>query len=406
MLPYIEKSVSKIVALIIAVFAGIGMVSCEVPTTGPIADANPSETYAVRMAESIMNRSPSGYGSWNYETATVLRGFEELYKASGDERFYNYVKATVDRSVNSNGSISPYAMHEYNLDQIKEGSLVLYLYDITGDEQYRIAADTLNKQLEQQPTTSEGGYWHKNKYPGQMWLDGLYMAEPFNAQYGAMFNQPEHFDDAVLQLTVIEKHARDSSTGLLYHGWDESGNAAWANSQGTSPIFWARALGWYAMALVDVLDFLPEQNSEQRSILIAILNRLAVAVEDVQEPESGVWWQVIDRAGANGNWRESSASAMFVYALAKGVRKGYLDDRFSEVAQRGWDGILKTFVTQDRNGDLSLNRTCEGTGVGSSYNFYIGRRALINDPKGLGPFLLAAVEMEFYGLPENSPVTE
>lgn len=356
---------------------------------------NPTDDmYTVRMAESIMGRNPSSYGSWNYETGTVLRGFEELYKVSGDERFFNYVKNTVDAAINSNGTISYYTMSEYNLDQIKEGSLALYLYEETGDERYRIAADTLNRQLANHPTTREGGYWHKNKYPYQMWLDGLYMAEPFNAHYGAMFDQPGHFDDVVLQLTLMETHARDSVTGLLYHGWDESGRASWADAQGRSPIFWGRALGWYAMALVDVLDFIPEQNSEQRSIVIAILNRLAVAISRVQEPDTGVWWQVIDRAGDNGNWRESSSSAMFVYALAKGVRKGYLDESFSSVAQKGWKGILNTFLTEDRRGNLNLTGTCEGTGVGGSYAFYIGRNALNNDPKGLGPFLLAGVEIE------------
>lgn len=342
-----------------------------------------------------MDRNPSTYGSWNYETATVLRGLEELYKASDDVRFYNYLKATVDRSITSSGVINPYSMSEYNLDQIKEGSLALYLYEMTGDDRYRTAANTLNRQLAQQPTTREGGYWHKNKYPYQMWLDGLYMAEPFNAQYGAMFNQPDHFEDVVLQLTLIETHVRDANTGLLFHAWDESGNANWADSQGVSPIFWGRAIGWYAMALVDVLDFIPDQNSAQRYEVTAILNRLATAISNVQEPDTGVWWQVIDRANASGNWRESSCTAMFVYTLAKGVRKGYLDDRFLTVAQKGWDGILNTFVTEDRYGNLSLTSTCEGTGVGSSYSYYTGRRALTNDPKGLGPFVLAGVEMEF-----------
>lgn len=374
---------------------GSGSGGCGSNSSGGSSGSDTTVTYAVRMAESIMNRNPSAYGSWNYETATVLRGFEHLYKASDDVRFYEYIKDTVDLAIRSDGAINSYNMSEYNLDQIKEGSLALYLYAVTGDDHYRIAADTLNKQLAQQPTTSEGGYWHKNKYSNQMWLDGLYMAQPFNAQYGAMFDQPEHFKDVVLQLRLMESHARDSITGLLYHGWDESGKADWSGTQGTSPIFWSRALGWYAMALVDVLDFLPDQNSEQRSTVIAILNRLATAISKVQEANTGVWWQVIDRAGADGNWQESSSTAMFVYALAKGVRKGYLDASFSAVARKGWDGLLNTFITEDKNSYLNLTGTCEGTGVGSSYDFYIGRRERTNDPKGLGPFLLASVEIEY-----------
>jgi len=353
-----------------------------------------TDTYAIRMAESIMNRNSGVYGSWNYETATVLRGFEELYRVTGDDRFYNYIKSTVDNVVSSSGSINRYSMSEYNLDQVKEGSTVLYLYSVTGDQRYRSAAQTLMQQLNNQPRTNDGGNWHKNKYPNQMWLDGLYMAQPFNANYGFVFNQSANFDDVVLQLTLMEDHARDSNSGLLYHGWDESRSASWANpSTGTSPVFWARSLGWYAMALVDVLDFIPKQNIAQRDTILAILNRLVPAVADVQDQASGVWWQVPDKGGQSGNWLESSSTAMFVYAIFKAVRNNYIDASYLSVAENGWNGLLNEFVTTSGS-NLNLTDTCEGTGVGGSYSFYIGRAKKTNDPKGLGPFLLAAVEVE------------
>ncbi len=362
-----------------------------------------AQDYGVKMADSIMERNPNTYRSWDYETGTVLRGFELLYKASGDEKYLNYIRASVESQVSANGVISGYSMSDYNVDEVKEGSLVLYLYELTGDERYRAAAASLMQQLDRQPQTSEGGNWHKNKYPDQMWLDGLYMAQPFNAHYGALFDRPDNIDDVVLQLRLMEDHARDPQTGLLYHGWDESRNASWANAQGQSPEFWGRSLGWYAMALVDVLDYIPDSYSAQRTEIVAILQRLAEAMVKVQDPSTGVWWQVPDKAGQSGNWIESSVTAMMSYSLAKAARLGYIDASYADSAKKAWNGLVSEFVTQDWNGTLSLTATCEGTGVGSSYSFYIGRARRSNDPKGLGPFLMAAAEIEFQGSPSPKP---
>jgi unsaturated rhamnogalacturonyl hydrolase len=360
-----------------------------------------SSSYGIRMAESVMLRHPNSYGSWHYETGTVLRGFEMLYKATGDKRYFNYIKSTVDSAISADGSIATYDMLEYNLDLIKEGSLALYLYAKTGDSRYAVAAKTLMTQLKQQPRTSDGGNWHKLKYPTQMWLDGLYMAQPFNVQYGVMFNAPENLKDAVLQFTLMEHHARDRITGLLYHGWDESGVSSWADPvTGTSPEFWGRSLGWYAMALVDVLDFIPRKNYRQRAKVLAILKRLAVAITSVQDSTSNVWWQVINKAGQSGNWQESSVTAMVVYSLAKAIRLGYLKKKkYLAVVKSAWAGLVSEFITENSDGTINLIETCEATGVGPSYDFYIGRRRMVNDPKGVGPFIMAAVEMEL--LPDS-----
>lgn len=201
----------------------------------------------------------------------------------------------------------------------------------------------------------------------------------------------------------MEDHARDSNSGLLYHGWDESRNASWANpSTGTSPEFWARSLGWYMMALVDVLDFIPQENTAQRDTILAILNRLVSAVSDVQDQVSGVWWQVPDKGGQSGNWQESSSTAMFVYAIAKAVRHNYIDPGYLSTVEKGWNGLINEFVTTSGS-NLNLIDTCEGTGVGGSYSFYIGRAKKTNDPKGLGPFLMAAVEVELSDADINRP---
>ena len=231
-----------------------------------------------------------------------------------------------------------------------------------------------------------------------MWLDGLYMVEPFYAEYSALFKE-DNWDDITNQFVWMEKHARDEKTGLLHHGWDESKQQKWADPQtGKSPNFWDRAMGWYITALVDVLDYYPK-NNPRRAELIAILQRTAEAVVKVQDTE-GVWWQVMNRAGDKGNFQEASGSCMFVYALAKGVRKGYLDKKFTANIEKGYAGILKKFITENPDGSVNLEKTVRVSGLGGkpyrdgSYDYYISETFRQNDLKGVGPFIMASVEME------------
>ena len=233
-----------------------------------------------------------------------------------------------------------------------------------------------------------------------MWLDGLYMGEPFYAEYAATFHENAAFDDIAKQFILMENHARDPKTGLLYHGWDESRKQRWADPKtGQSPNFWGRAVGWYAMALVDTLDYFPKDHP-RRDALLTILKRLAVAIEKYQEPKSGVWYQVLDKANAPGNYLEASASCMFVYALAKGVRHGYLPASYFKVAQKGYQGILAQFIATEANGQVNLQKICSVAGLGGnpyrdgSYQYYISEKVVTNDPKGVGAFLLASNEME------------
>ncbi len=355
--------------------------------------------WSVRMAESIMARQPNGCGDWDYVTGTVLKGFEELWRKTGDQRYFDYIKMTVDGVVNEDGTIDDYKQEEYNIDEINEGRMLLFLYKETGAEKYRKASELLRSQLANHPRTSEGGFWHKQKYPYQMWLDGLYMGSPFYAEYVKAFNQPENFDDVVMQFVLMEARARDSATGLLYHAWDEKKEQVWADSlTGRSKIFWGRAMGWYAMALVDVLDYLPADHPG-RNALIAILQRLAEAVAKVQDDSTGVWWQVVDQPGREGNYLEASASCMFAYALAKGARLGYLDNSYKAVAEKGYQGILKTFVSENADGTINLNQICKSAGLGygrdGSYEYYVYQEPRVaNDGKGLGPFIVASLEIE------------
>jgi len=363
------------------------------------ASAYTPATWGEKMAASIMKRNPVVYDEWDYVTGTVLKGFEELWRETGDPRYFAYIKTTVDSVVSPYGLIDDYKPAEFNIDEVRQGTVLLFLARETGDLRYKVATDQLRQQLRDQPRTKSGGFWHKQRYPWQMWLDGLYMGSPFYAEYAARYNEPGAFDDIVHQFTLIERMARDPRTGLLYHGWDESREQSWADpGTGCSANFWGRGLGWYAMALVDVLDYLPAGHAGRDS-LVQILNRLAPAIAGAQDPATGLWWQVLDQGGREGNYLESSASAMFVYALAKGVRLGYLNPSWRTAAEKGWNGMINHFIKHNPDGTISLTNVCVTAGLGygrdGSYDYYVHQTEIRNDDgKGLGPFLLAGVEME------------
>jgi unsaturated rhamnogalacturonyl hydrolase len=343
--------------------------------------------------------TPGRPARWTYEQGVVLRGMEEIWKQTHDRRYYDYIQQTMDRYVTDDGTIRTYKMEEYQLDNILLGRMLLFLYKETKQEKYRKAADLLREQLRKQPRTSEGGFWHKQIYPSQMWLDGLYMAGPFYAEYARIFHEDADFDDIAKQFILSERHTRDPKTGLLYHGWDESRKQRWADTAtGHSPNFWGRAMGWYAMALVDTLDYFP-QNHPQRSALIAILKRLAAATAKYQDERTGLWYQVVDRAGAKGNYFESSAAAMFVYALAKGVHQNYLPGSYSRVAEKGYRGMVDQFIQTRPDGLVDFKGTVSVGGLGGnpyrdgSYEYYLSEKVVTNDPKGVGALLLATTEM-------------
>ncbi len=309
-------------------------------------------------------------------------------------------KRNIDEFVQPDGSIRTYRLEEYNLDQIREGKLLFCLYETTGDERYKKAAYLLREQLRGQPRTKSGGFWHKKIYPHQMWLDGIYMASPFYAEFARRFGEPEGFDDIALQIIVIEERTRDPNTGLLYHAWDESRSQKWADPEtGCSPHFWGRAMGWYAMAIPDVLDNMPV-NHPQRDRLVTIFRETIDALVRVQDPASGVWFQVLDQAGTPGNYLESSVSCMVVCAIAKGVRTGLLDEEYLAVARRGYGGILTEFVTVDDGGLVTLDGICAVAGLGGkpyrdgSYEYYVSEKIIANEYKGVGPFVMASIEME------------
>jgi unsaturated rhamnogalacturonyl hydrolase len=338
--------------------------------------------WSMRMADSIMKRHPLLSRRWHYEPGVALLAIKQVWLKTGEQRYLNFIQRNLDEFVRPDGAIRTYRLEEYNLDQINEGKLLFLLYDETGAERYKRAAYLLRQQLRTQPRTKEGGFWHKQIYPHQMWLDGIYMASPFYAEFAKAFNEPEGFDDVAQQILLIARHTRDPQTGLLYHGWDESKEQKWADPEtGCSPNFWGRAIGWYVMAIPDVLDHLPEHYPEREKI-IEIFATTMSALATVQDPSTGVWYQVLDQGDRAG----------------KGVRKGYIDKRFLEVAKRGYAGILAQFI--DAQEPVSLKGICSVGGLGGkpyrdgSFDYYIGEKIISDDYKGLGPFIMASVEIE------------
>ena len=357
------------------------------------------DSYAVRMVESSIKRFPMAHAEWDYTAGVLLLAVEQVAKQTGEARYFDYIKRNMDAQVKPDGSISTYTIEEFNLDQINQGKLLFGLYERTRDARYQKAAHLLREQMRRHPRTREGGFWHKQVYPSQMWLDGVYMAAPFLAQYARTFNEPALFDDVAKQILLIARHTRDPASGLFYHAWDESKSMPWADSiTGRSKFFWGRAIGWYTMAMVDVLDHLPATHADRAAIL-RTLDGLADAVAQVQDPVTGLWYQILDQPNRQGNYHEASASSMFAYAFAKGARKGYLPARYREIALRAYQGVTRHMVSQDAEGSLSLNRINQVAGLGgrqnrgTTFEYYVSEPVVSNDHKGVGPFILASLEL-------------
>ncbi|RPJ19126.1 MAG: glycoside hydrolase family 88 protein [Chloroflexi bacterium] len=360
--------------------------------------------WSVRMVESTLQRYTLNDALWHYEHGLQVMAIQQTAQATGEARYMRFVFDWIDRFVQADGSIRTYRVDEYNLDQINAGKLLFGALDRTGDKRYRKALHLLREQLRTQPRTNSNGFWHKKIYPYQMWLDGIYMAGPFLAEYARRFDEPVIFDDVVQQILLIEEHTRDDKTGLLFHAWDESKQQRWCDpATGRSQHFWGRGIGWFVMALVDVLDHLPQEQAHRQD-LIAILERTARALVRVQDEETGLWYQILDLPDRAGNYLEASASAMFVYAFVKGVREGYLSQDFLFPARRGYHGLLQNLIKIDSQGLLTLEKVCGGAGLGGepyrdgSFEYYVTEKIIPNDPKGVGPFILAALEMERAGV--------
>jgi len=361
--------------------------------------------WSERMALSVMKQHPEAYQidgktapKWDYVHGLVLTAIEKLYKKTGDKKYYNYIKGYADATIDSKGAVASYKFESYNIDMVTAGNILFNLYDTTKDERYLTVMKLLRKQLQEQPRTASGGFWHKKIYPDQMWLDGLYMGEPFYAQYTVKYEDGANLNDIAKQFELIQANATDKKTGLLYHGWDESRKMPWADKvTGCSPNFWSRSIGWYMMALVDVLDYFPKDHPKRKE-LITYLNNVSESVAKFQD-KSGLWYQVTDKGDSEGNYLESSGSSMFAYALAKGANKGYLPEKFKTIANKAFDGLTTKLIKTGTDGQITIMQACAVAGLGGkpyrdgSYTYYVNERIQDNDPKATGPFILAALEL-------------
>jgi len=361
-------------------------------TTVAKADRGAMYAWPIRMADTIrgLYPTPDKLGDWNYTQGMVADALISIGVRTGRQTDIDFAKAWVDRFVTADGKIAPYDVELHSLDRIRPAPALLWIYDRTRDEKYLKAAKFMAAQLDGQPKTTDGGYWHRQTYPNQMWLDGIYMADVFSAEYAGMMKEPKYFDEAVRQILLIAQHTRDEKTGLFYHGWDETKTRPWADKNtGASPEFWGRAMGWYGMAMADILEWLPADHPGRAAVL-KVFQGFCESIAKYQDHDTAMWWQIIDKPAAPKNYVETSCSIMFSYALAKGAQRGWIAPECLEAARRGTRGVLNREVDLLPNNRLNIRGTVTvGSlgGDGGFYDYYVGVGTTTNDQKALGALM-------------------
>ncbi|MEK3791388.1 glycoside hydrolase family 88 protein [Paenibacillus sp. FSL R7-0204] len=353
--------------------------------------------WAQKACDSLMETYEAGElppaHRWHYHQGVFLCGMELLWKTLREDRYIDYIKQYVDDLVDEQGNFD-FARDE--LDAVQAGLLLFTLYERTGKRKYREAAVKLRHLLLTLNRTTEGGYWHKDKYPNQMWLDGLYMAGVFSLKYANTYRDDALRAEVLHQERLMRKYMKDEATGLLYHAWDESRRMPWSNpATGCSPEFWSRSLGWYGLAVSQFMDELPETDPG-RAELAAELSGFVQALIRYQDPQSGLWYQVVDKGHEPDNWLETSGSCLFVYTIARAVKLGILPaeiaDKAAEAARKGYEGLIQV-LQWDEQGRLLLPDICIGTSAGD-YRNYVTRPKVSNDLHGVGALVMACVEMQ------------
>ena len=379
-------------------------------TQKPLSTASALQ-WSIAMAKSELPRQAGQYywGGWDHErsrpttfeytTGLLIQAYMELQQVAPDPAFAQVIDKMSDSFVATDGSIHSYELSKYNIDSINSGNVLLRQFELNKGEKYQKAAALLRQQLETHPKTSNGAYWHKQIYPSQLWLDGVYMAMPFLAHYSALFEQGSSWPQVVHEFQVAREQLRDPATGLYFHAWDESKQMNWADKQtGRSGFFWSRGIGWLGMALVDVLECIPLERTDLRQPLIDMVNELAASLVKYQDAETGVWFQITDKPTAIGNYREASASSMFVYFLAKALNNQYIPAAtYREPTLKAYQGLLNEFVLLEADGTVNLVNMVQVAGLGAgrdgSYRYYMSEPLYRNDSKGTAPFILAGIEV-------------
>ncbi|HLW06248.1 MAG TPA: glycoside hydrolase family 88 protein [Marinilabiliaceae bacterium] len=367
--------------------------------------------WAEKMAQSDMQRNPEPWmidfretPKWEYTHGVMMTAYMALYHQTNDDQYLNYVKEFVETFVAEDGTILTYKPTDFNIDRINPGKFMIDLYKLNKDPKLLAGIESLRTQMRHHPRTTERGFWHKKVYPHQMWLDGLYMGAPFLAQYAHTFKEPELFADVALQYKLVDKNMYDTNTGLYYHAWDEKRQQEWADPEtGNSPGFWGRSIGWYAMGIVDATSWFPEEHPDKEE-MVSLINKLAEGIIRYQGEESGLWSQVPDKPNREGNYEEATSSVMLTYFLLKSVRLGYLDKSYLEYGIKGYKGIIDHLIREDENGQINIESCCAVAGLGGNpyrngtYEYYISEPIRDNDPKAVGPFILASLEMVYQNI--------
>ena len=357
-----------------------------------IAESSPERT--VWNVEKIRQGAPA---SWNYIDGCMMTALLSLWEITGEQRYFDFVESFISAFVSEEGTIRTFDAGKHTLDDINEGRVLFDLYKTTGKEKYRRAADTLRAALDDQPRTEEGSWWHKDIYPNQVWLDGIYMAQPFSALYEKHFGKGD-YSDVLKQVETVRKHMRDPETGLYYHGYDASRKAFWADPEtGLSQSFWLRAIGWFAVALADLCEILPTEDADP---LKEVFARLMEDLVPFADPDSGMFYQVVNRGDAEGNYLETSGSSMVAYAMLKGARLGILKAPFRDLGMKTFHGIVRKNLSFTGE-QLNLNSICLVAGLGPENNrrrdgtlaYYLSEPVVQNAAKGVAPLLLAYTEV-------------
>ena len=358
-----------------------------------ITQSSPDRT--IWNVEKIRQGVPA---SWNYIDGCMMTALLSLWEITGEKEYFDFVESFIDAFVEEDGSIRTFKAEGHALDDVNEGRVLFRLYESTGKEKYRRAADFLHGFLQQQPRTQEGSWWHKQIYPNQVWLDGIYMAQPFAALYEKHFGSGD-YSDTLSQISTVLRHMRDGQTGLYYHGYDASRKAFWCDPEtGLSASFWLRAIGWFAVALADLSGILPEKEAE---ILKPAFRNLMRDLAPFADTDTGMYCQVVNHPEVQGNYQETSGSSMIAYAMLKGARLGILDPAFAGLGKKTFDGIVRTNLSFSGE-ELNLSHICLVAGLGPENNrrrdgsvaYYLSEPIVENDAKGVAPLLMCYTEIK------------
>lgn len=358
-----------------------------------IADSTP-EAPAWNM-EKILSGAKN---KWNYIDGCMIKAVLEMYYITKNNAYLMFADGFVEYYIQEDGGVRTFDAYEYNIDNINEGKVLFDLYQLTHKEKYLRAIKTIYSQLETHPRTKEGNFWHKKIYENQVWLDGLYMAQPFYMAYETKFNGLKNYKDIFSQFQLVEKYMKDEKTGLYYHGYDSTKTMNWCNPEtGLSKIFWGRAMGWFVMAIIDVVEVMDEQMFYEYRYLMELFKNAIDALIQVQS-ESGMWYQILDQPEIKGNYLETSASAIIAYAILKGVRLGVLPERVKNQGYKAFWDICDRYLKEEA-GQLSLGGICLVAGLGGeeqrdgSVAYYLSEPIVKNEAKGVAPFLLCYTEI-------------